>query len=38
MALPRGSLHSILTLPVCAFGFWLTLCTEEPFMVQEFGE
>lgn len=35
--LTRGSVHSILALPVCAFGFWLKSVTEEQFMVQQFG-
>ncbi len=37
-ALARGSLHSILALPVCGFGFWLKSLTEERFMVEQFGE
>ena len=37
-ALTRGSVHSILALPVCAFGFWLKTLTEEQFMMQQFGE
>ena len=36
-ALTRGWLHSILALPVCAFGFWLKSVTEEQFMVEQFG-
>jgi len=37
-ALTFGSAHSILALPVCAFGFWLKILTEEHFMVAEFGD
>ena len=37
-ALTRGTVHSILALPVCAFGFWLKSVTEEQFMLQQFGQ
>lgn len=37
-ALTRGFLHSFIAIPVCAFGFWLKLCTEEQFMFDQFGE
>lgn len=37
-ALTRGTLHALLAVPVCAFGFWLKLRTEEQFMFDEFGE
>jgi protein-S-isoprenylcysteine O-methyltransferase Ste14 len=36
-ALTRGSVHSLVALPVCAFGFWLKSLTEEQFMIEQFG-
>ena len=37
-ALTRASVHSLLALPVVAFGFWLKSLMEERFMVEQFGE
>lgn len=37
-ALTRGSVHSLVALPVCAFGFWLKSVTEEQFMIEQFGD
>lgn len=37
-ALTRGFVHSLVALPVCAFGFWLKSITEEQFMIEQFGD
>jgi len=37
-AIERGLRSSLIALPLCGFGFWLKITTEEQFMVQRFGE